>query len=106
MKEIASIIAINMMGKGFAVRWGGEEFLLIYENCTLQTAGEYLEKTRQEIISHELHYNEEILHITMTFGIVEGKKEMDIESNIKMADDLLYQGKMNGRNQITGFLQE
>ena len=106
LKEIASIIAVNMMGKGFAVRWGGEEFLLIYENCTLQTAGEYLEKTRQEIISHELHYNEEILHITMTFGIVEGKKEMDIESNIKMADDLLYQGKMNGRNQITGFLQE
>lgn len=88
------------MGKGFAVRWGGEEFLIIYENTSLQDAKIYLEQLREDIIAHELHYNEETLFITMTFGVVEGIKDMDIAESIKRADDLLYQGKINGRNQI------
>ena len=100
LKEVASIISRNMMGKGFAVRWGGEEFLIIYENTSLQDAKIYLEQLREDIIAHELHYNEETLFITMTFGVVEGIKDMDIAESIKRADDLLYQGKINGRNQI------
>lgn len=102
LKEVAAIIASHMLGKGFAVRWGGEEFLIIYEGYSAKEARTYLEKMRDEIISHEVHYNEEILHITMTFGIVEGVKEQDIAMSIKIADDFLYQGKMNGRNQIVG----
>lgn len=102
LKEVAAIMAKHMMGKGFAVRWGGEEFLIIYEGCTAKEARIHLEKMREEIISHELQYNEEVLHITMTFGIIEGVKNQDIAMSIKIADDFLYQGKMNGRNQIVG----
>ncbi len=102
LKETAEIMAKHMMGKGFAVRWGGEEFLIVYEGCTAKEARTHLEKMREEIISHELQYNEEVLHITMTFGIVEGVKNQDIAMSIKIADDFLYQGKMNGRNQIVG----
>lgn len=102
LKETAAIMAKHMMGKGFAVRWGGEEFLIVYEGCTAKEARTHLEKMREEIISHELQYNEEVLHITMTFGIVEGVKNQDISMSIKIADDFLYQGKMNGRNQIVG----
>ncbi len=106
LKEIANVIANNMIGKGFAVRWGGEEFLIIYENVSLETAKTYLEKLREEILNYELRYNEESLFITMTFGIVEGIKEKDIAESIKQADRLLYQGKMNGRNQIVTVLEE
>ena len=102
LKEVAAVMAKHMMGKGFAVRWGGEEFLIVYERCSAKEARTHLEKMREEIISHELQYNEEVLHITMTFGIVEGVKNQDIAMSIKIADDFLYQGKMNGRNQIVG----
>jgi len=100
LKEIASVFAKNMMGKGFAVRWGGEEFLLVYEHCDLNKAIAYLEGLREQVLACEVHYNEEVLHVTMTYGIVEGKCEEAIEVSVKGADDLLYQGKMNGRNQI------
>ena len=42
----------------------------------------------------------------MTFGVVEGRKDADIAQSIKCADDLLYQGKMNGRNQIVAVFPE
>lgn len=100
LKEISALISKNMMGKGFAVRWGGEEMLIIYENSSLQEAKAYLETMREEIIAYKVPYNEENLSITMTFGIVEGTKTHDIAQSIKQADDLLYQGKTNGRNQI------
>lgn len=106
LKEVASIISRKMMGKGFAVRWGGEEFLIIYENADLEAAKKQLEELREEIIAQKLQYNDETLSITMTFGVVEGSKDADIAQSIKCADDLLYQGKMNGRNQIVAVFPE
>jgi len=100
LKEVAAVLAKNMMGKGFAIRWGGEEFLLVYEHCDLTKALEYLEKLREQILVCEVLYNEEVLHVTMTYGIVEGRSEEAIEMSVKEADDLLYLGKTNGRNQI------
>ena len=55
---------------------------------------------REQVLSCEVLYNEEILHITMTYGIVEGRNNEAIEMSVKEADDLLYLGKTNGRNQI------
>ena len=89
-----------MFKKGFAVRWGGEEFLLIYENRTLDQAAQELSQLREKIIAHELCYKEEILKITMTFGIVDGTENENVYQTIKEADKRLYRGKVSGRNQI------
>ena len=99
LKEIAGIFNKEMFGKGFAIRWGGEEFLLIYENKVLTDALRELENLCDKIRELELFYQGKRLKITMTFGIVEGN-EGDISSIIKEADNLLYKGKTNGRNQI------
>ncbi len=99
LKEIARIFNKEMFGKGFAVRWGGEEFLLIYENKNLSDALMDLEALCNRIREFELFYKEECLKITMTFGIVEGD-ERDISAILKDADNLLYKGKTGGRDQI------
>lgn len=99
LKEISNIFNNNMIGKGFAVRWGGEEFLLIYEDKNFENALKELQELRNKIINHEVVYKEKALHITMTFGIVEGSNE-EISVIIKKADNRLYKGKMGGRNQI------
>ena len=99
LKEISNIFNNNMIGKGFAVRWGGEEFLLIYEDKNFENALKELQELRNKIINHEVVYKEKALHITMTFGIVEGSNE-EISVIIKKADNRLYKGKRGGRNQI------
>lgn len=38
LREIAAILRSSMMGKGFASRWGGEEFLLVFEDCDIVRA--------------------------------------------------------------------
>jgi len=99
LSEVANILNINMRNKGFAARWGGEEFLLVFENIKMKDAVNMLEDILNEIRKKEIAYKEEIVRITMTFGICQGGTE-DMDSLIREADNKLYRGKEGGRNQI------
>lgn len=106
LKEVASVLANAMIGKGFAVRWGGEEFLLVFEHMRLEQAVEHLQNLKEKILSCEMEYNEEILRVTMTYGIVQADCGQVIEASVKAADELLYYGKTHGRDQIVSTLTQ
>jgi len=38
LKEVAKVLRTNMAGKGFAARWGGEEFLLVFTDTNIKSA--------------------------------------------------------------------
>ena len=97
--EISHIMKNSIKGKGFVSRWGGEEFLIVYRDYKLEKALEELEKLLQEIREKEIEYQEEKVHITMTFGMVQGTMDTP-DSMLSEADQKLYAGKQNGRNQI------
>ncbi len=99
LQSVAGIFNRMLIGKGYAVRWGGEEFILIYENMTYDEAYEHLCQIREEIIHHIVEYKNEKLSITMTFGIVPGN-DGELSDTIKQADNLLYVGKEGGRDRI------
>lgn len=89
----------HMQGKGFAVRWGGEEFLLVYRDMNMDKALPYLQELMESLRNMHIPYRETHIGITMTFGIVEGSKER-IELIIRDADAKLYEGKNGGRDRI------
>lgn len=98
--EISSRLRNNMLGKGFAARWGGEEFLLVFENMHLDEAARHLRGLLEDIRSIIVGDGEEPeSHITMTFGVVQGSEDK-LEHIVKDADTKLYFGKNNGRNQV------
>ena len=99
LRGVASVTNEFMLGKGFAVRWGGEEFLIIFEDADLDKAYKLLSILRQRILDYVVNYNGEELKITMTFGLVEGDMR-NIDDIVKEADEMLYIGKQNGRNRI------
>lgn len=99
LSETARIFNENMLGKGYTIRWGGEEFLIIYEDFNLDKAYAHLQTVREKIINNVVEYNGQKLSVTMTFGITEGDAG-DFDNIIKEADNLLYVGKQNGRNCI------
>lgn len=99
LRDIAHIFNENMLGHGFTVRWGGEEFLIIFEDADLDKAYKILCGIREKVISHEMDYKGQIIKVTMTFGLTEGDRR-HIDDIVKEADNLLYIGKQNGRNQI------
>ena len=81
-------------------RWGGEEFLLIFPNVNGDDAFVTLDKLRHKIKKDEIKVGDEIIKITMTFGLSEYGFKSEIEESIKEADTKLYHGKENGRNQV------
>ncbi|MCR5419550.1 MAG: diguanylate cyclase [Lachnospiraceae bacterium] len=100
--EVARILSEGMRGKGFATRWGGEEFLLVFDNmkgmaATLATE-KILDSVREQLVEHDGTY----LSVTMSFGVAQADPTLTIDQNIDIADTRLYQAKEGGRNQIVG----
>lgn len=85
---------------GFAVRWGGEEFLLIFPEQDVKNTYPLVSALLSKIRASELAYDGNCIPVTMTFGIAESRDGNEPEKTINEADTLLYYGKENGRNQI------
>lgn len=97
--SIADLIKNNLPDTAVPCRWGGEEFLiLIYGDKT--SAVSVMETINEQIRNTAISYNENTLHITMTFGIAFCEEQTNIEKLITLADERLYYGKNHGKNQV------
>jgi diguanylate cyclase (GGDEF)-like protein len=94
-----------------AGRYGGEEFLLIYEDTETDQVLNTVERLRLTIENHQFikigpagsPLMGEFLHVTMSFGVallndqsIENSKEI-----LSVADAALYRSKASGRNKVT-----
>lgn len=83
-------------------RWGGEEFLVMYEYDSSQTeAIAEFEEIRKSVEKHNIEYEKNMIKITITIGLVFYKDGETLDSLIKEVDSQLYIGKENGRNRIS-----
>lgn len=100
LKEVAACLNEGMRGKGFVARWGGEEFLLVFENIGEMSAGLFLTDILQSVRDRQVKYNDQIHAVTMTFGVTGRNDNEKISDQIRRADDMLYEGKKGGRNRV------
>ena len=101
LRRVAKTLKTHIMGKrGFVARWGGEEFLLIFADGDLASATRILEETLDAIRALEIWYQDQCIKVTMSFGLVNADTEACEDAMLKAADELLYDCKENGRNQI------
>lgn len=97
--KVSQIFKDNLEKKGFPVRWGGEEFLLVI-NGEMQEALDILEEIRKELRQTPFTYAEEEFFVTLTFGVAQYKQRTTLDELVKEADDLLYEGKAQGRDCV------
>ncbi|MDD5157193.1 diguanylate cyclase [Sulfurimonas sp.] len=89
-----------------AFRLGGEEFGLVYKVDTKEKALLFANRVRDDIenlkITHE--YSSASKYITASMGLVCGyASELgNMDALFKEADELLYEAKESGRNQVKG----
>jgi diguanylate cyclase (GGDEF)-like protein len=82
-------------------RYGGEEFLIIAYNISLQQSLKKLESLRERIENLEIDIGEGVsIHITVSVGISCGAYTDSLEKVITEADKALYKAKEEGRNRI------
>lgn len=99
LKSVSEVLRHHMHGRGFAARWGGEEFLLVFQQADLDQAYSLLESLLIKIRALEISYNDQLIKVTMTFGVAPGS-DCDMKDLVRVADEKLYEGKTSGRNQV------
>ena len=81
-------------------RWGGEEFLFLAMDVTLDRLEAIGERARILIAACSVPVGVERVQITVSIGAALLKKGESAESALKKADELLYVGKCQGGNKV------
>ena len=82
-----------MVGKGFVARWGGEEFLIVFDKTDKEGAGKELNNILNKVRSMVILYKDMNIRVTMSFGVVDGKMSNDFGTLLNAADEKLYYAK-------------
>ncbi len=106
LREVSRILEGSMKQCGYASRWGGEEFLMVFQEKSMKLAEQCVNEIADRIREYTIHYNEQELKVTVTIGMVEGDRKLPMDEIIKGADQALYEGKENGRNQVICKMKE
>jgi len=107
LKQLAAVFQQHARRAGdVPARFGGEEFVLLLPDTTLQSACEAAEDLRKGVAGMEINISQQGLlvgqHITISCGIavVVPEGEENPESLLAQADKALYQAKEQGRNRV------
>jgi len=100
LKHVAATLNYSVKGIGFCARTGGEEFLIVMDGFGAAQAKRVAERILDRIRGMVIEYGDDLIPITMTFGVVQAMPGVSTEELIKEADNKLYIGKENGRNQV------
>ncbi len=107
IKQVAREIKNHIRGSDIAVRWGGEEFLLILRDTDLKGGAFVGNKIREAIRALRWKNNrtgEQLPPVTISGGLTSMNNQQlllkDLDATVERADQCLYQAKQNGRNRI------
>lgn len=94
---LSSIMRNSVRASDIFARWGGEEFVLILANSSLENAVKIAENLRKKI---EVAHFEEANRVTCSFGVTSYVEGDTAEMLIEKADRALYKAKESGRNRV------
>ena len=107
LKAVAGSIS-ESCSPHLVARWGGEEFIVLFDGITIPRAYEVLDAALASLATRIFRVretDEALGSITFSAGLV-SMKDIAFEDAVKAADQLLYEAKSQGRNRITtGLLQ-
>lgn len=99
LRGIADSLQAALRGSDIAVRWGGEEFLILLKDCGLEEGLHLAEKLRQAVESLTGVRNLPC-RITISIGVAEYDGMEAMDHAVARADQALYEAKRQGRNRV------
>lgn len=94
---LATLIKGGLRSSDSLTRWGGEEFIVLCPNTTLDTACRLAERLRREIAAADFPH---VGRITVSFGVAECLPDETWDQWFQRADAALYLAKSAGRDQV------
>lgn len=106
LKHVAATLKTAGVRPGDLVgRFGGEEFLIVLPETSLEQALEVAEAARRAIEALVIPQKGQEITLTSSFGVTAWKADDDYEAEpaqtlLERADEALYQAKREGRNRV------
>ncbi|OXS73052.1 hypothetical protein B1B04_13900 [Lysinibacillus sp. KCTC 33748] len=103
LKHVANIITNSVRGIDIITRYGGEEFVILSPNTTLESAVKIAERVRKHVEHHPYYADDVEINVTVSIGIAGYGHSKNISTFYELldkADQALYIAKESGRNQL------
>nr|WP_305121005.1 sensor domain-containing diguanylate cyclase [Saccharibacillus sp. JS10] len=98
LREVAHILEHTISSRDLCGRYGGEEFVVILPDLSLQETYQVAERLRVAVAAHE---NELGIPVTLSIGgAVSPMQSTQVDELLKLADRALYRAKERGRNTV------
>ena len=87
--------------KGNLVRYGGDEFLLFFnDSYSVKQITDMIENNREQIMKKELRFQEHAFHVGYSYGVTSFKKDDNFQDIFSVADELMYQDKESSKHRL------
>jgi len=96
LETMAKILKKHLNSKDFVCRFGGEEFLLLLDECDKNNVLERIDPLKKEIDTHPF----DGIEVTVSIGISIYNDRLTMIENITCADQALYAIKNMGKNRV------
>lgn len=101
LRKIGELTKNIFSKKGYAGRYGGEEFMIILPARKNEEVLQIAERTRESIQNTEIGIKKYILNVTVSIGIdIVKSRDFNLVKSIDNADNALYIAKQNGKNRV------
>jgi len=98
IRLVADTLKKAVRDEDAVIRWGGEEFLIILNECPLDPASRLAERIRRNVEASALS---DIPGVSLSLGVAALSPDETIGHLIDRADVALYESKRNGRNRLS-----
>ncbi|MGF1807283.1 GGDEF domain-containing protein, partial [Aliivibrio sifiae] len=96
IKEVCRRLQKNIRSHDLAIRWGGEEFVIVLNNISYEGLINRTEAIRHSIATGTIAG----MKVTVSIGATVGNAS-SFKKALKLADTALYQSKHSGKNRVT-----
>ena len=100
LKHLVKIVKETLRSMDVIARFGGEEFLILLPETSVEAAAQTMTRLQRELTKHFfLHENEKLL-ITFSAGVALRIPNEAQAALVARADKAMYQAKKNGKNRV------
>jgi diguanylate cyclase (GGDEF)-like protein len=99
IRQTADVLSKVARESDILCRWGGEEFTVLAENCTIGDVHRLSDAIHQAMLDETFFPANPDHKVTLSIGMTEALENDDAKSLLGRADQALFSAKNNGRNR-------
>ena len=101
IQGLAKLLLKSIRSFDIACRWGGEEFVIVMPNMTMEALRKRVEELRLDVERMQLKDGDQILEsITASFGITLSEPGITVKDFLNQANQAMLEAKRRGKNRV------